>query len=202
LERRSISLRRPGAAEAAAEAGEGQIMNHNKTTIRALHTTPSAGIGAFGMENGSDALTYCGEEEVWFQAAEEGNLSQLQEIRQQMEPNFPWDDRTCYLAARWGHLAVLKWLHSLNLPCITAEETWNFAIEGGDLEIIIWLQEHGCQHLTEKSCFIAAESNNLEILKWLRSFDPPCPWNKKECVTVAKEFENLEVVEWLESTGS
>jgi hypothetical protein len=152
-------------------------------------------------ENGNDPLIYSGDEEVWFQAAEEGKLEQLQEIRQQMEPNFPWDDRTCYLAARWGHLPVLKWLSSLNLPCVIAEETWYFAIEGGDLEIILWLQKHGCEYRTEKSCFIAAESSNLEILRWLRSLDPPCPWNKKECVAVAKEFEILDVVEWLEFSG-
>jgi hypothetical protein len=150
-------------------------------------------------EGAAGEITYSGDEEVWYQAAEEGILDKLQEIRHQMEPDFPWDDRTCYLAARWGHLHVLEWLYSLNLSCVTDEETWYLALEGGNLDLIMWLKERGCVYLTERSCLVATEANNVELLQWLRSQNPPCPWNRSECLSLAREFENGEVLEWIES---
>mmetsp|Transcript_10914 Transcript_10914/g.11333 ORF Transcript_10914/g.11333 Transcript_10914/m.11333 type:complete len:188 (+) Transcript_10914:43-606(+) len=182
-----------------------------------------------------EEIKYSDEEEVWYQAAEEGNLNKLQDIRllnlsklnnlnnlnnikednlnNQENDEFDndnnndnnnnefllnqLDERTCYLASRWGHLHVLKWLHSLNLPCLTHDLTWYSAIEGGHLNVIIWMKENGYFHWVEKSCYVASETNNLEILTWLRSQTPSCPWNKDDCEAIAQEYGNFELLEWI-----
>ena len=40
----------------------------------------------------------------------------------------------------------------------------------------------------------------MEILKWLRSQDPPCPWDEHTC-TLAAEGGHLEVLKWLRREG-
>lgn len=50
----------------------------------------------------------------------------------------------------------------------------------------------------EKACVIAAEHGNLEILRWLRSQDAPCPWGDIHCVNTAREGK-IEVLQWLQS---
>eukprot|EP00878_Enallax_costatus_P029377 GHUV01031849.1.p1 GENE.GHUV01031849.1~~GHUV01031849.1.p1 ORF type:complete len:187 (+),score=59.90 GHUV01031849.1:458-1018(+) len=53
----------------------------------------------------------------------------------------------CTAAARFGHLDVLKWLCSLDLP----------------------------PRFTMGTCAAAAAGGHLHILQWLRQQDPPCP---------------------------
>jgi len=42
-------------------------------------------------------------------------LDVLQWLRSQ-EPPCPWDKRTCYAAAMYGHLDVLQWLRTQDPP--------------------------------------------------------------------------------------
>jgi hypothetical protein len=48
------------------------------------------------------------------------------------------------------------------------------------------------------TCRGAAKNGHLEVLKWLRSQDPPCPWDKWTCTWAAKNGD-LEVLKWLRS---
>jgi len=50
----------------------------------------------------------------------------------------------------------------------------------------------------ERTCRGAAERGHLEVLKWLRSQDPPCPWDYLTCHKAA-ERGHLEVLKWLRS---
>ena len=43
---------------------------------------------------------------------------------------------------------------------------------------------------------IAAKYGYLNIIKWLRSQNPPCPWSHETC-TVAASYGQLEVLKWL-----
>ena len=57
-----------------------------------------------------------------------------------------WNDETsldcCALAARGGHLEVLKWLRAQDCPW----DEWTFASAAwdGHLEVLKWMREHGC----------------------------------------------------------
>ena len=46
------------------------------------------------------------------------------------------------------------------------------------------------------TCVAAAEGGHLEMLKWLRSGDDPCPWSLSMCKEVAI---TAEIVVWIES---
>ena len=59
------------------------------------------------------------------------------------ENGCPWDEKTCALAAEFGHLEMLK-----------------------------WARENGCPW-DERTCSGAAEYGHLEVLKWARANDCP-----------------------------
>jgi len=48
------------------------------------------------------------------------------------------------------------------------------------------------------TCHAAARNGHLDVLKWLRSRDPPCPWNEWTCLRAA-ENGHLDVLKWLRS---
>ena len=54
--------------------------------------------------------------------------------------------------------------------------------------------------LDAETCSNAAKGGHLDVLKWLRSQDPPCPWNKETCRYAALSG-HLDVLKWLIDNG-
>ena len=50
----------------------------------------------------------------------------------------------------------------------------------------------------EETCGCAAQNGYLDLLQWARSQDPPCPWDEDTC-TSAAEFGELDVLQWARS---
>lgn len=50
------------------------------------------------------------------------------------------------------------------------------AVEYGHMDILMYCSQRGC-YFNEFHTSTAASYGQLEVLKWLRSRDPPCPWN-------------------------
>jgi len=48
-----------------------------------------------------------------------------------------------------------------------------------------WARENGCQWDGWISSFVAS-GGCLEVLKWARAQDPPCPWDEKTCTRAAR----------------
>jgi hypothetical protein len=71
------------------------------------------------------------------------------------------------------------------------------AARNGQLDVLRWLraQDPPCPW-DEMACAFAAQNGHLNVLKWLRSQDPPCPWNQIAC-TYAAEKGYLEVLQWM-----
>ena len=42
----------------------------------------------------------------------------------------------------------------------------------------------------EHTCFYAVREGHLEVLKWLRDQDPPCPWGRRYCKALATGSED------------
>ena len=61
------------------------------------------------------------------------------------------------------------------------------AAENGHLTTLQWLrsQDPPCPW-DEDACLYAAMSGHLTTLQWLRSQDPPCPWDKARCLAEAE----------------
>jgi hypothetical protein len=82
---------------------------------------------------------------------------------------------------------------------IPPKYTCSFAAKNGHLDVLKWLrsQDPPCPW-SEYTCTHTAQNGHLEVLKWLRAQNPPCPWDKYTCAYAAKNGQ-LEVLKWLRS---
>ena len=49
-----------------------------------------------------------------------------------------------------------------------------------------------------RACAEAASNGQLETLQWMRSQDPPCPWDERTCSEAAR-YGRLSTLQWLRS---
>ena len=42
------------------------------------------------------------------------------------------------------------------------------------------------------------EGGHLEVLKWLRDQDPPCPWSRRKCRHLALRNFHIHIVQWMD----
>ena len=74
-----------------------------------------------------------------------------------------------------------------------------YAADGGHLDVLKWLrsQDPPCPW-SEATCAEAASNGQLDVVKWLRSQNPPCPWNEWTTYFAA-ENGHFDVLKWLHS---
>ena len=72
----------------------------------------------------------------------------------------------------------------------------NYAALQGSIEILRWLMEEKGYEFNRATCEGAAFGGHLDVLKWVRSQDPPCPWDWRTCTEAAAEG-HLDVLKWL-----
>ncbi len=84
--------------------------------------------------------------------------------------------QVCSIAARNGHLEILKWARSQG--CHWSVHTCYWAAGNGHLEVLKWLKSQECPW-DAGVCSWAASNGHLEVLKWLKS--QGCPWDKDTC---------------------
>ena len=123
--------------------------------------------------------------ELCEEAAKNGDLEMLILLRTEYE--CPWDTMTCNLAAKHGHLNIIKWARNQNPPCPWSRSTCHYAAKNGHLHVLEWVrsQDPPCDW-NEETCALAGENGHLDVLKWLRSQEPPCPWNETLCQKAAE----------------
>ena len=108
-----------------------------------------------------------------------------------------------YVAARHGYLQVFEkyWSHvpKKRLSKLWDERTCGWAAFGGHLEVLKWLrgQDPPCPWDSDV-CYWAALKGHLEVLRWARS--QGCPWNEAAPYAAA-EGGHLEVLIWLIKEG-
>ena len=100
------------------------------------------------------------------------------------------------IAAKHGHLELVKWLYGEGGYAMDKVVMWN-AARGGNLELVKWLRAEGCEW-NEDSCCAAAQGGNLEVLKWLRSNG--CPWDHNTCL-FAVDMSHVEMLRWARENG-
>ncbi|KAJ1435084.1 hypothetical protein B484DRAFT_325782 [Ochromonadaceae sp. CCMP2298] len=85
--------------------------------------------------------------------------------------------RVAVKAALGGHLAVLKWLKKVKgrTPCPLDLWTHSIAAQHGHIGLLYALQSY--HHCGSDTCAAAARGGHVDVLQWLRSHDPPCPWD-------------------------
>ena len=75
------------------------------------------------------------------------------------ENGCPWDEQTCWSAAKYGHIECLKYAHEKGCPW--DEKTCWSAAYYGHLECLTYAHENGCPW-DEKTCSCAALGGQLE----------------------------------------
>ena len=96
--------------------------------------------------------------------------------------NSTWDYRITKTAAKFGYLDVLKYCLT-HWRILFGGDVCEKAAESGNLEVLKWLWENKLE-LDEDTCKGAASGGFLEILKWARKNN--CPWNEETCNAAAK----------------
>jgi hypothetical protein len=104
-------------------------------------------------------------------AAGSGPLAVLQLLQAH---GWPVGPSTLHAAVAGGHVPVLRWLRSQDPPCPWRGSVVEWAVIRGHTAVLACLLELGCV-LDEAACSVAVAHCNLNVLRWLRSLDPPCP---------------------------
>ena len=101
-------------------------------------------------------------------------------------------------AAFWGHLNALKqWKERSHTETLFYEQTCIFAALGGQLEVLMWLNENGCS-CDEGICKAAARGGHLEVLKY--AHEKVCPWDERTCSAAARGG-HLDVLKYAHEQG-
>jgi|TARA_B110000977_G_scaffold164629_1_gene211291 hypothetical protein len=105
------------------------------------------------------------------------------------------EEMTSEEAAELGCLDTLQL--KLEKGRLNKRKVCEFAVKGGQLEVLQWLRANGCPW-GANTCSHAAEGGHLEVLQWARAND--CPWNEYTCMR-ATEGGHLEVPQWARANG-
>jgi hypothetical protein len=76
------------------------------------------------------------------------------------------------------------------------------AAEKGHLETVQWLRSLNppCPW-DERVCRAAASSGRLGMLQWLRQQQPPCPWDVAAVAAAAAAYGHVNILEWLKENS-
>ena len=69
------------------------------------------------------------------------------------------------------------------------------AAANNNMELMVYLREKGCPW-DARSCSLAAGNGHAQMLRWLRSQNPPCPW-AAHSAQLAAENDHLDTLSWL-----
>ena len=101
------------------------------------------------------------------------------------------------LAAQWGHLHILEWLHKDFASPNVADSgnAMNAAASNGHLEIVKWLHKYRTEGCSTCAMDRAALKGHLHVVRWLHEH------RSEGCTTCALEYAavngHLNVVSWL-----
>lgn len=158
------------------------------------------GSGHFLFVAGTSRQFYQVYETIWENENDTGttmrsaveSISRLQWARAN---GYPWDEWTCAVAARNGHLEVLQWARANGCPWDA--NICSLAAGNGHLEVVQWARTNECPW-TPYTCTFAALNGHLEVLQWARANG--CPWDHNTLGLAHMNGHN-EVYNWAINNG-
>jgi F-box domain len=127
-------------------------------------------------------------------AACNGRFDVLQYLRSE---GLDWCSDVSDTAACFGQLALLQQLREHGCPW-DADEIGISAAASGSVPLLVWLQEQGIL-FTDVALMSAACSGHVAACEYLR-FTAHCPWTPNACM-MAAESNRLRVLQWLREHG-
>lgn len=141
---------------------------------------------------------------VIFDVIEKGDMNTLKWIMTSYQPPKIESIDECYrIAIDNNRKEMITWLRNNTTNTIHNDiNAFSYAIEKRNIKMIEYLRSTNNDFVQfqwdERVCYLAAIYGYVEILKWLRSQNPPCPWNKKDCISAAT---NDTIKNWILSAN-
>ena len=137
-------------------------------------------------------------------AATEGNIQVLRYLKHAVDiprcgPRHFFGTRHCIAAAESGQTSTLAWLHAEVAACHWTPAIAAAAANGRHFKTLQWMQSAGCP-FDDSAMISAAKQGDLDMLKLLRSSDPPCPWSPAVCnEAMTNGVTHPDCIWWLRS---
>ncbi|GFH47599.1 hypothetical protein CTEN210_04074 [Chaetoceros tenuissimus] len=154
-----------------------------------------------------DMLKYCHENNCHFDSSayhdafeNEDKAKVLQTLKFLHLHEYPWNEKVCELAAKTDNLRTLKFARSKGCPW-NAKETVKFAAMSGNIDILEYCLQNGCELSADLCAYSVLKKNNpkaLDTLQWLRQRS--CPWDDKTC-QYAVTYKNYDAFVWARNNG-
>ena len=120
------------------------------------------------------------------------------------EPKIVCGMSVSQVSAFLSSVGLAKWgVDVLGLP--TTKRTTELAVKGGHRDTLAWLLSRGVplernigRGDPQNACRLAAEAGHLSVLQYLRSLEPPCPWDEFTCAGASLNG-HLHVLQWARS---
>jgi hypothetical protein len=93
----------------------------------------------------------------------------------------------------------LRWVCGLGCPC--SEDVCCYAAAAGRLDVLRWARAQDPPCPWGFTCRRAAGCGHLALLQWARAQDPPCPWDEAGVVHCAAWGGHLAVLKWARAQG-
>ena len=77
------------------------------------------------------------------------------------------------LAATYGHLDIVKWLHENRKEGCTVH-AMDASAQHGDLPMLVWLHENRREGCTVKATQNAQKNGHEDVVEWLQEHRPEC----------------------------
>ena len=112
----------------------------------------------------------------------------------------------CLCVVAWavsGPLALRRLIKQM-IPriCIiyayNAENSFGQTLQNSTFSTILPPNPSGIVHISMKKCCSGTKSNKIDVLQWLRTQDPPAPWDESVCHNACGEG-HYDTVMWLRS---
>lgn len=139
-------------------------------------------------------------------ALEVGNMSiliWLWDYRKEFKSEHEWTKSMYAITAEYGHLDVVKWLQTLNLPNDPDSHPKSYpwyieackrAVNGGHLSVVEWIFDNYCGWYPSFGVS-AAEHGHVRILQWARANG--LEFAASLCSPAALRNGHLHVLQWL-----
>jgi len=110
-------------------------------------------------------------------------------------PNDNHLNRCLNLAAKGGHLSILKYALEIGFDFSNSLNICFNAAKGGQLHVLQWARANGCPW-NIYICSQAAKGGHLHVLQWARANG--CAWNKTDCFWNARMENFQQLMDWIE----
>jgi hypothetical protein len=167
---------------------------HHHTSLCTSHQAVFASASTVSLAHDSGFLLN-GDHYLQRCAGEYANISTLEAAH---KLGLPFSPELMRGAASGRCLAKLQWLHT-EQRCPLPNDITEAAARAGDVTMLRWLKESGCEFSEETSAAAARTDNNLPVLKYLH--EQGCPWHDRVCESVAWG-DDLEQLKWLHAHGA